>query len=206
MITMQQLEELESRVIKALHLIGELRTENSHLEGENETLKSDVEDARLSLEEKEQEVERIKKELEVTASELKELKDKEEVLEKKLLGLLGKLDGLQSGGLSSAGLAGTDYSSKPEKAPAAEEYEKEEIIELGTDDDIIVESDEDAFIIEEKITDENEFDDLSVETVDSEEAVSDSDEEDIIIIDDESEIDSEIIDDSGDFEAGEKVS
>ena len=30
MITMQQLEELENRVIKALHLIEDLRTENSN--------------------------------------------------------------------------------------------------------------------------------------------------------------------------------
>ena len=49
MITMQQLEELESRIIKALQLIGDLRTENAKLEVDNESLQTQAEEAKLSL-------------------------------------------------------------------------------------------------------------------------------------------------------------
>jgi hypothetical protein len=97
MITMQQLEELESRIIKALQLIGDLRVENSRLESDNENLKSVAEEAKLSLEEKEQEIVRIQRELDDTVRELAALKDKEEVLEKKLIELLGKMDTLKVG-------------------------------------------------------------------------------------------------------------
>ena len=46
MISMQQLEELENRVVKALQLIGDLRTENSKLESDNESMKTEIEEAR----------------------------------------------------------------------------------------------------------------------------------------------------------------
>jgi len=92
MLSMQQLEELESRVVKALQLISDLRTDNAKLENDNESLKSENEDLKLTLDEKEQEVARIRKELDESTRELQELKDKEEVLEKKIISLLGKLD------------------------------------------------------------------------------------------------------------------
>jgi len=103
MISMQQLEELESRVIRALQLIGDLRTENSKLENETDELKSDLEEAKLTLEEKEQEVEKIRKELGRSHQELGDLNAREEVLEKKVIALLGKLDTLSPGGNDSRG-------------------------------------------------------------------------------------------------------
>ena len=103
MISMQQLEELENRVVKALQLISDLRTENSKLENENEEIKSELEEAKLSLEEREQEIERIRKELDDATRELEELNAKEEILEKKVVSLLGKLDDLSPGGSIPAG-------------------------------------------------------------------------------------------------------
>ena len=97
MISMQQLEELESRIIKALQLIGDLRTENARLESDNESLKVVAEEAKLSLEEKEQELARIQRELDDAVRELTELKGKEDILEKKIIELLGKMDALKSG-------------------------------------------------------------------------------------------------------------
>ena len=113
MLSMQQLEELEARVIKALQLITDLRTENSRLEADAEKYKAEAEEARLSLEEREQEILRIQKELDETTKQLNELREKEEVLEKKVIGLLGKMDALQSGGSIPRG------DAAPKAAPSA---------------------------------------------------------------------------------------
>ena len=103
MISMQQLEELESRIVKALQLIGDLRTENSKLETDNESLQAQAEEAKLSLEEKEQELEKIQKELDDKIKELNEIKAKEDVLEKKIIELLTRLETVKEGGKISSG-------------------------------------------------------------------------------------------------------
>lgn len=187
MITMQQLEELENRVIKALHLIGDLRTENSKLENENEVLKGEVEEVKLSLEEKEQEIERIKKELDATALELKELTQKEEVLEKKIISLLGKLDILQG------------------SAPVQDTADRHTIITsldaLKKPSVAVPEADvargplqaDDVIVIEDEVDDKSLSEELRIETVDSGKAeISEDEDDDIIIIDDEDEIDEKI--------------
>ncbi len=97
MISMQQLEELEVRVVKALQLIGDLRSENAQLESENDELKSLVEQVRLSLEEKDQEVARAKEQLDEANKELNEIRERGFVLEKKVVNLLGRLDSVQGG-------------------------------------------------------------------------------------------------------------
>lgn len=181
MISMQQLEELESRVIKALHLIGDLRTENSKLENDNESLKGEVEEVKLTLEEKEQEIEKIKRELDATALELKELNEKEEILEKKIIGLLGKLDIIQ-GGVSIQ--PSSDYSAKevrerPSKpAPSPKKDDK----------DLFIESDDDMIVIEDKIETREIDEELRVENVDSSDSSVFDQDDDIIIIDDEDDI------------------
>jgi len=120
MITMQQLEELESRVIKALQLIGDLRAENGRLEADNDSLKAIAEEAKLALEEKEQEIARIQKELEAATNELAGIKEKEEVLEKKIILLLGKLDVMKSGESSPAARPSAAREvPMPEERPAA---------------------------------------------------------------------------------------
>lgn len=182
MITMQQLEELENRVIKALHLIGELRTENSKLENENESLKGEVEDVKLTLEEKEQEIEKVRRELDLATKELKDLKDKEDTLEKKIISLLGKLDGLQGGGIPVNLYADKPSSSRPDidfqEPSAAREEER----------DLIIESENESIVIEDKIETEKPDGELKVETVETAPSVSKDDDDDIIIIDDEDEI------------------
>lgn len=188
MITMQQLEELESRIIKALQLIGDLRTENAKLESDNETLKAETEDARLSLEEKEHEVARIQKELDEATRELAGLKEKEEVLGKKIIELLGKLDGIRGGSTESPRAAAAESSPADISVETLREAGESKAAER--DDDIIIIDDDTALGDVEVV----------VETVPSKESSGDEiillDEgEDEIVIDD---IDSElaIIDES----------
>lgn len=182
MITMQQLEELENRVIKALHLIGELRSENSKLENENESLKGEVEDVKLTLEEKEQEIEKVKRELDLATRELKDLKDKEDTLEKKIISLLGKLDVLQGGAVPASLYA--DKSSSPEsdidfREPSASKDD---------DRDLVIESDNERIVIEDSTETGKADEDLKVETVEPSSKAPEAEDDDIIIIDDEDEI------------------
>ncbi len=179
MISMQQLEELESRVVKALQLIGDLRTENSKLENENEEIKGELEEARLTLEEKEQEVEKIRKELDEATRELEELNAKEEVLEKKVIGLLGKLDTLAPGGSIPAGVKiekKTFDTARPASLRAPQRKEAKAPVE-----------DDDTIILDEPMDDYRE-EEVKVETVKKSETVSIDDDEDIIIIDDEGDL------------------
>jgi FtsZ-binding cell division protein ZapB len=55
MVTLEQLEQLEGRIVKALELISDLRVENSHLESESERLKASNDQLRLTAEERERE-------------------------------------------------------------------------------------------------------------------------------------------------------
>jgi DNA repair exonuclease SbcCD ATPase subunit len=154
MITMQQLEELEGRIIKALQLIGDLRSENSRLESDNEALKSQAEDARLGLEEKEQEVLRMQKELDDATRELNALKEKEEILEKKIIALLAKMDTVQ-GGPSTSSYQAPEKPARAasyRQAPAPKPVERDITIEtvrtdskaqsISRDEDIIIIDDE----------------------------------------------------------------
>ncbi|MGV7930353.1 MAG: hypothetical protein AB2L13_15885 [Spirochaetota bacterium] len=156
MISMQQLEELESRIIKALQLIGDLRTENSRLESDNESLKVVAEEAKLSLEEKEQELARIQRELDDTARELAELKGKEDVLEKKIIELLGKMDALKSGSapIIDSGVRAERPAmrepapkSEPRVAPAAPAREEVSVETVRSGDDIVISDKDDDIII-----------------------------------------------------------
>ena len=56
MLTLETIEELEFKVIKALDLISDLRTENARLETENESLRLENDKMKLALEEKEREL------------------------------------------------------------------------------------------------------------------------------------------------------
>ncbi len=184
MITMQQLEELEARVIKALQLIGDLRTENGRLEADNDSLKAQAEDARLSLEEKEQEIARIQKEMEATSRELAGIKEKEEILEKKIIELLGKLDILKVGPTPIDGAAGfkreepraraAEAPKRPASRPAHKDLSVESVKTAAKTG--AAEKDEDIIIIDDEAGLDSP--DVVVETV-SEKA----DEDEIILLD-----------------------
>jgi DNA repair exonuclease SbcCD ATPase subunit len=213
MITMQQLEELEARVIKALQLIGDLRAENGKLESDNEKLKAVAEEAKLSLEEKEQEIARIQQELEAATRELAGIKEKEELLEKKVIELLGKLDGLKVGPTPISGGAAPRVERKAEpraerpstaatgavKRPVPPKPVDEEVsVESIGDEAPAAEKDEDIIIID----DETDLggSDVMVETVsdkggeEDEIILLDEGEDEIIIEDVESDM--TIIDES----------
>ncbi len=217
MITIQQLEELEGRIIKALQLITDLRTENASLESENEGLKAENEEVRLSIEEKDREIQQIKRDMEQTSKELAALKDKEEVLEKKLLQLLGKLDGLQGGEPTVATTPPRAVErTQPERElrAAAPEPEMESMPELDEEPrvetvevrrDAPRQADDDIIIIDDEAVPGDE--DIAVETV-SEDAgrrergagagkgrAAQEDEDIILLDDDEDEI---VIDDTSD--------
>ena len=176
MISMQQLEELENRVVKALQLINDLRAENSKLEHDNDNLKSDLEETKLSLEEKEQEIERIRKELDDATRELEELNAKEEILEKKVIALLGKLDTLSGGGGIPAG-AKSERKTFQTAAPASLKSKPRPA--AARDDEAVI-LDEPARTLKD--------DEVRVENVDTKENIDIDDDEDIIIIDDEDDI------------------
>lgn len=195
MITMQQLEELESRIIKALQLIGDLRAENAQLEANNESLKVQAEEARLSLEEKEQEIARLKKEIDKATNELSQIKQKEEVLEKKIVEMLGKLDTLKSGIPSYRAKPAPDTAStkaqpqqkpslKAEPEPRAEEDFMED---RGDDEDIIIIDDTETaktdIEVETLPTEEDEI--VLLDDTDDEIIIDDVN-DDLIIIDDDS--------------------
>lgn len=63
MLTMETIEELESKVIKALELIGDLRAENGRLESENENLRAENDQMKLAMEEKEKELSTLRDQL-----------------------------------------------------------------------------------------------------------------------------------------------
>lgn len=176
MISMQQLEELENRVVKALQLINDLRAENSKLEHENDNLKSDLEETKLSLEEKEREIEKIRKELDDATRELEELNAKEEILEKKVIALLGKLDTLSGGGAIPAGEK-SERKSFQSAMPAS----------LKAKAKPSVRDDDDMIILDEPGSSFRD-DDVRIENVNTKDTIDIDDDEDIIIIDDEDDL------------------
>ncbi|MCS7204976.1 MAG: hypothetical protein NZ853_04715 [Leptospiraceae bacterium] len=96
MITLEQLDELESKIIKALELISDLRTENSRLEAENQKLRDEYEKISQLLEKKEKDISSLKEQLEKANLELGRLKENESVLEKKILQILAKLNSAET--------------------------------------------------------------------------------------------------------------
>ncbi len=126
----QAIVDILGGIIKALQLIGDLRAENAKLEADNENLKVQAEEARLSLEEKEQEIARLKKEIESATNELAQIKQREEVLEKKIIEMLGKLDTLKSGKVPVSEIK-TQPAAQPAPKPASQRPEpkvEEEIV------------------------------------------------------------------------------
>ncbi len=215
MISMQQLEELENRIVKALQLITDLRSENATYENENETLRSEVEEARLSLEEKDQEIQRLKAEVEQASRELREIREREEVLEKKVIGLLGKLDILQSGtGSLPAGIKPVISDKVEVKKDTVKTVSTESTpLKTGITVPPVVISDIKTEPLlssgisakEDKKHDpgtdkdfEVRVDDVNIETVDSSETMDDDDDDDIIIIDEDSNVmDDDIVIETG---------
>lgn len=63
MLTMETIEELESKVVKALELIADLRAENGRLESKNETLRAENDQMKLAMEEKEKELSSLREQL-----------------------------------------------------------------------------------------------------------------------------------------------
>lgn len=94
MLKIETIEELESKVVKALELIQDLRTENARLETENESLRAENDQMKLAMEEKERELKTLRSQLQEATDELNQLKEREGLLESKVHQLLGRLDGL----------------------------------------------------------------------------------------------------------------
>lgn len=195
MITLEQLDELESRIVKALELIGDLRTENSRLEMENQKLRNEYETLKTTLDQKERDVRELKQQLDKANEELNELKQKESILEKRISEILNKLS-LSEG----QNYQKKEFSSKIEngKSFASTDQEFKPIISNG--DLTIVEedtskTDDENFVeieVEEPIKKPKEEVDLvQTATTQSPEQVekpTPNDEEIIILDEDEDEI------------------
>ncbi|EHQ06726.1 cell division protein ZapB [Leptonema illini] len=168
MITLEQLDELEGRIVRALELIGDLRSENSRLETENERLRSEHDELKLALDEKEKTVQSLKDQLDRTGAELNDLKQKEAVLEKRITEMLSRLSDVEGRpGTSSysapatprsepapvASFAAPAATSAPVATPAAipeeddlitiEDDEPAPVIQSGDDESIVLLEDED---------------------------------------------------------------
>ena len=164
MVTMQQLEELENKVVKALRLIDELRLENSKLEDENEILRGIAEEAKLAVEERDQEVSKVRKELKSINRELKDVRTNEDALEQKLMMLLSKLETMGSSKAVQKSIKSKVASTKKatKKKSKSDNLSNEDtqenylmlndnlgeiILEDDGDQDIIGTSDDEGFIV-----------------------------------------------------------
>lgn len=142
MLKIETIEELESKVLKALELIGDLRTENGRLESENETLRADNDQMKLSMEEKEKELVSLKSQLQETSRELESLKSKEDQLEEKINSLIQKIEGYSvstgSGQSTNRPLSNpqpvNSVAEKVKEPPISEEAPEEKEFTYASDD------------------------------------------------------------------------
>mgnify|MGYP001593957661 CR=1 FL=1 len=114
MISIEQLEHLEGRIIKALELISDLRLENNQLESELEKVKSSSDQLKLTAEEKTTAAENMKSQLDAARMELERLQNKEAGLEEKLHDIITRLDGVKSEGSTKSKPSKKSTGSSPE--------------------------------------------------------------------------------------------
>ncbi len=88
-MTMEQLEQLEHRIVKALDLISDLRLENTQLE-------SQIEEHKIDEQEKNEEIKHLKLELQEATEALQEIKTKEAELESKVVSILSRLENMKN--------------------------------------------------------------------------------------------------------------
>jgi seryl-tRNA synthetase len=196
MLSMQQMEELEVRILKALELITDLRSENARLESENERIRAENEEIKLKFEEKDREIIRLKKEWTEATSQLQKLKDKEEMLEKKVVEMLARLESIKPGSIPTG-----DRAPKVRSSPSVEKKEevrlekKEVVKESGVG---IVAAPPSPMESDEAI----DIDTESVEiTEQDEEEILIEDDDEIILLDEDAELDAD-----SDVEVKEEVS
>lgn len=103
----EQLEELESSVVRALNTIDELKSHQSKLESEIGELRKTNGNLVQKLEEKDKEIAAMKANFEARSNELDAFKSREDVLKEKLPELLARL-------------AGKTNLEKPKAEPKAE--------------------------------------------------------------------------------------
>ena len=153
MITMEQLEKLEGRIVKALDLISDLRIENSQLESKVDTFELNNQQLKLKAEEKIKEAENLEKQLQEATGELNKLKSREQELETKILQIIAKLDNLKEGhspfaaASTSAPEPESDIKTDPSSEPALPDKEQEVVSQ---------DSDHSELIVEEEIGEEAE--------------------------------------------------
>ncbi len=101
MISLETIEELEAKIMKALELISDLRSENNRLESDNEALRAENDKMKLAMEEKEREIATLREKLAEAQKELQEFKTKEGKLDSKISDMMSRLDNLPSAKSSS---------------------------------------------------------------------------------------------------------
>ena len=116
MVSLEQLDELEGRVLRALELISDLRSENSHLDQENQRYRSDCHELENKLKEKETETTELRRQIEETSREFQDLRGREDVLERKISDMLNRFNNTGSHTSSTP-----SYSSPPSSPPPSHE-------------------------------------------------------------------------------------
>jgi hypothetical protein len=170
---MEQLEQLEGRIVKALELISDLRVENSHLESELEKVKANNDQLKLTTEEKIRDAARFRTELDEARMDLEKLQSREKSLEDKISEIIHKLDGVKS---DSAHVKNTLIESQPVVVVA--ELEPESVKEFST---VEQEAANDETPSDEPNQNKNEFGEDEIVLLDDEE------DEEVIITDEDSE-------------------
>ena len=200
MITMEQLENLEGRIVKALELISDLRIENSQLDSKVDNLESNNEQLKIKTDEKIKQAEHLEIQLQEATGELGQLKSKEKALETKILQIIAKLDNIKTVNFSSiddehghsAGEQLSEETSTPEEIPLPDQ----EVEASGYSEESILNSDEnqEIFIQDEpidfgsEVTNENIEDEESKDDV----VILEEDEDTTLILEDEEDLTSSV--------------
>lgn len=188
MVTMEQLEQLEGRIVKALELISDLRVENNHLEGEvgrlndsNKNLQITAEEKSRLAEDKAAEAERLQDQLEKATTELQDLKNREVALEQRINGIIAKLDHVKGETVKQYPKEEAEDATKPD---ASEDTQEEQVADINQENDKQIAESTD---IESDDSDDDEL--VILDDDDAVESTATSDDEALGVFDDDDEND-----------------
>ena len=148
MLSLDQLDDLEGRIIRALELIADLRDDNARLEQinndlesqnteireENNQLLAEQQELQNQLAEKEQEIADIRKELEITNTAVEKIRSQEQGLQNRIDSILHQLDSMPTQKRPHRSGQGTGataaFQSSPPSSPAPLNRKKEDTVPI----------------------------------------------------------------------------
>ena len=135
MITVEQLDQLEGRIVKALEIISDLRIENSQLESKADSLEANNEELKIKTDEKIKAAEQLEQQLKEATTELSQLRSKEQEIETKILQIIAKLDNVKGSTVTESTSPSPITETSNESEPSSDELDqKETFAALGEPD------------------------------------------------------------------------